>query len=143
MRRSEVHRFDRLHQVRVVEEQRCRQALTAANSALRAAAAMRASALADLAQRPDDGVRDLAVFHSEVRLAQLRSERLAAADEAVHQAEAFVVSAHRSWTLAARRVQGLDRLVERRREAMTQQELVSEANEAQDLFLARRAMEQR
>ena len=86
------------------------------------------------------GVRDLALFRTELAVGALRNERLQAAQDKVTAAEAAVVAAHALWTVAARRVQGLDKLVERRRETLRAEELSAESREHEDLFLARRAM---
>lgn len=142
MTARDAHRFDRLHQVRQVEEQRARQSLVAAHAALRTASQLRDEVRAAAMQLPENGLRDLAVFRTELSVGQLRNEQLAAAETAVHQAETVVVAAHNAWSLAARKVQGLDKLVERRREEARADALTAEANEAQDLFQARRAMEQ-
>jgi len=45
-----------------------------------------------------------------------------------------VVEAHAAWTIAARRVQGLDKLVQRRAESARTAELLAEADEQADLF---------
>jgi flagellar export protein FliJ len=140
MNRRDAHRFDRLHQVRQVEEQRARQDLVAAHSLLRNASAERDAARRAAGQLPGIGVRDLGLFRTELAVGQLRNEQLAAADELVRQAEAAVLQAHTTWTQAARRVQGLDKLVERRREAARAEELVAESSELEDLFLARLLM---
>jgi hypothetical protein len=142
MNRRDVHRFDRLHQVRAIEEQLARQQLVTAHMLLRNASQERDVVRATAAQLPDNGLRDLALFRTELAIGEVRNEQLKAADEAVHLAEVAVVAAHNAWTTTARRVQGLDKLVERRRETVRAEELKSEANEAQDLFLARRAMGQ-
>jgi hypothetical protein len=142
MNRRDVHRFDRLHQVRAIEEQLARQQLVGAHALLRNASQERDQVRATAAQLPDNGLRDLGLFRTELAIGEVRNEQLKAADEAVHLAETAVVAAHNAWTTAARRVQGLDKLVERRRETVRADELKSEANEAQDLFLARRAMGQ-
>jgi hypothetical protein len=140
MNRRDVHRFDRLHQVREVEQQRCRQDLVAANAALREATRLRDLAMAAAGAPPVNGVRDLAVFQNEVAMGRLRTEQLESAHQQVVQAEAAVTASYHLWTLAARRVQGLDKLVARRRETQRAEELLAEAHEHQDLFLARRAM---
>jgi hypothetical protein len=142
MTRRDAHRFDRLHQVREVEEQRARQDLVAAHALLRTASQDRDLARATAALLPDNGIRDLAIFRTELAVGEIRNEQLKAADEAVHLAEAAVVAAHNAWTTAARRVQGLDKLVERRRETARAEELQAEAHEQQDMFLARRAQGQ-
>jgi flagellar biosynthesis chaperone FliJ len=143
MNHRDVHRFDRLHQVREVEEQRCRQDLMAANAALRAAAAFRDQARLAAGQQPGNGVRDLAVFRTEIQMARLRTEQLAAAQDQVRLAELAVVTAHGAWTMAARRVQGLDKLVERRRAAQQAELLLEEAHEQQDMFQSRRLADSR
>jgi flagellar biosynthesis chaperone FliJ len=142
MNRRDVHRFDRLHQVRQVEEQRARQDLVAAHALLRNASQARDAARAAADQAPDIGIRELAIFRTELAVGQLRNEQLKAADDAVHLAEVAVVLAHNAWSAAARRVQGLDKLVERRREEARAEGLLAEAHESQELFLARRAMGQ-
>ena len=142
MNRRDVHRFDRLHQVREVEEQRARQELVAAHALLRQASQARDAARIAAGQLPEYGIRELAVFRTELAVGQIRNEQLKAADEAVHLAESVVVAAHAAWTAAARKVQGLDKLVERRRETARAEELQAESHEHQDLFLARRAMGQ-
>jgi hypothetical protein len=139
MSRRDVHRFDRLHQVREVEEQRARQDLVSAHALLRKASADRDAARLAAGRLPDLGVRDLGLFRTELAVGRLRNEQLAAADEQVQVAQAAVVQAHTAWTQAARRVQGLDRLVERRRTSARAEELSAEASELEDLFLARRA----
>jgi len=140
MNRRDVHRFDRLHHVRAVEEQRSRQDLMAAHDRLRAASQARDVARADANQSAAMGVRDLALFRTELMVGALRNERLQAAQDKVTAAESAVVAAHALWTVAARRVQGLDKLVERRRETLRAEELSAESRENEDLFLARRAM---
>jgi flagellar export protein FliJ len=141
MNRRDAHRFDRLHQVRVVEEQRARQDLVAAHTLLRKASSDRDAARVAAGQLPGNGLRDLGLFRTELAVGQLRNEQLTAADDEVHKAEAVVLQAHTIWTQAARRVQGLDKLVERRREAARTEELAAEASELEDLFLARLLME--
>jgi flagellar export protein FliJ len=138
--RRDVHRFDRLHQVRHVEEQRARQDLVMAHDRLRSASQLRDIARTAAGQLPGLGIRELSLFRTELMVGKLRNEKLQAAEELVSQAEAAVGSAHTLWSAAARRLQGLDKLVERRREAARAEELLSEAHEHQDLFLARRAM---
>jgi hypothetical protein len=140
MNRREVHRFDRLHQVREIEEKRARQDLMAAHEALRQASRLRDVARAEADQLPELGIRDLALFRTELAVGQLRNEKLQAAEDTVKAAEASVVAMHTLWTVAARRVQGLDKLVERRRETHRAEELLADAHEQQDLFQARRAM---
>ncbi|BEP14263.1 hypothetical protein acdb102_25740 [Acidothermaceae bacterium B102] len=140
MNRRDVHRFDRLHHVRAVEEQRARQDLLTAHDRLRAASQARDVARVDASQGAALGVRDLALFRTELMVGALRNERLQAAQDKVTSAESAVVAAHALWTLAARRVQGLDKLVERRKETLRAEELSAETRENEDLFLARRAM---
>lgn len=142
MNRRDLHRFDRLHQVRAVEEQRARQELAAAHDALRHASQLRDAARIAAGIVPAEGVRDLGVFRLEVVAADQRMRELRAAEAAVQQAETVVVDAHGRWMLAARRAQGLEKLVEHRREIAAGEELKAEATELEDLFLARRAVEQ-
>jgi hypothetical protein len=141
MSRRDAHRFDRLHQVREVEEQRARQELVAAHALLRKASTDRDAVRALAGQLPGIGLRDLGLFRAELAVGQLRNEQLVAADERVRHAQALVQQAHAHWTQAARRVQGLDKLVERRRESARADELTAEATELEDLFLARLLMD--
>ena len=141
MTRRDVHRFDRLHKVREVEEQRARQDLVTAHAVLRRASADRYAVRAAAGQQPGLGLRDLGLFRTELAVGQLRNEQLAAADEQVRLAEANVQQAHAVWSQAARRLQGLDKLVERRRDAARTDALLAESNELEDLFLARRVRE--
>jgi flagellar biosynthesis chaperone FliJ len=140
MNRRDVHRFDRLHQVRAVEEQRARQVLVAAHDALRQASQVRDAARAGAGLLPASGVRDLGVFRREVDAAEQRVQELRTAQAAVQQAETAVVDAHGRWMVAARRAQGLEKLVAHRREAAAAEQLKTDAAELEDLFLARRAV---
>jgi flagellar export protein FliJ len=140
MNRRDVTRFDRLRQVRKVEEQRARQDLMSAHDRLRLASNARDLARADAIRQPALGLFQLVTLHTDLMGGQMRSERLQEAQDAVTLAESGLTVAHEVWSAAARRLEGLDKLVDRRRETLREEELRLETREHDDLFLARRAM---
>lgn len=140
MNRRDAQRFDRLHHVREVEERRARQDLMAAHERLRRDTELRDEAKADAIRQPALGFCDSVTLRTELMVGALRSERLQAAQDKVTAAETGVTIAHEAWSAAARRVEGLGKLVGRRREALRDEQLRAETREHEDLFLARRAM---
>jgi flagellar biosynthesis chaperone FliJ len=140
MNRRDVQRFDRLRHVREVEEQRARQDLVAAHERLRLAIEARDAVRADAVRQRALGLCDLVTLRTDLMVGALRSQRLRAAQDMVTAAESGVTLTHDVWSAAARRVEGLDKIVERRREAMRDEQLRTESRELEDLFLARRAM---
>jgi flagellar biosynthesis chaperone FliJ len=140
MNRRDVQRFDRLHHVREVEAQRARQDLMSAHERLRLATQARDEARAEAIRQPALGLCDLVTLRTDLMVGALRSERLQTAQDKVTTAETGVAIAHELWSAAARRVEGLQKIVERRRQALRDEEQRSETREHEDLFLARRAM---
>jgi flagellar export protein FliJ len=135
------HRLAAVLRVRELQEQIARGELARTNEQLRRATDAEARTWAWL-DRPDAG-RTVASQQLAAQQAFRDAGTLAAGSQRLitERAEDGVVVARDEWAVAARRVEGLERLAERTRDAEALDDDRRRSNEIDDLVLARRGRE--
>lgn len=133
--------YDTLLRVRRIEEDKAKAALAVANHAQRAAAAV----LQDRHEyytsttAPPDGETDLGAFRRAVAHGAAAAQAVGIAAEALESSRLTTQEAIEATRLASMRTQGLEKLVDRAREARMQEMLAADQRTAEESMAGKTA----